>query len=101
MAIGSQSKRKKGPAITKAQVSAEVIIVEINQEPIELYKVLKIENLVEGGGEAKIRIANGEVMLNGLVETRKRKKVYHNDEVEYLGQVLKIKTLNRDYCNEQ
>ena len=45
----------------------------------------------EGGGEAKVRIANGEVMLNGLVETRKRKKVYHDDEVEYLGQVLKVK----------
>jgi ribosome-associated protein len=91
MAIGSQHKKKKGPATTKAKTAAEVIIVEVNIEPIELYKILKIENLVEGGGEAKVRIANGEVMLNGLVETRKRKKVYNNDEIEYLGQVLKVK----------
>ena len=92
MAIGSRNKKKKGPAATPAKVvGSGNVIVEVNVEPIELYKILKIENLVEGGGEAKVRIANGEVMLNGLIETRKRKKVYHNDEVEYLGQVITVK----------
>ena len=80
--------RRKKPAVETSKQQAT--IVEVNIEPIELYKILKIENLVEGGGEAKIRIAGGEVMLNGLVETRKRKKVYHDDEVEYMGELLKI-----------
>lgn len=91
MAIGSRNKKVKGPATTQPASKDQVVIVEVNVEPIELYKILKIENLVEGGGEAKVRIANGEVMLNGLIETRKRKKVYHNDEVEYLGQVITVK----------
>lgn len=92
MAIGSRNKKKKGPAKTPVKVvGSGTVIVEVNVEPIELYKILKIENLVEGGGEAKVRITNGEVMLNGLIETRKRKKVYHDDEVEYLGQTLKVK----------
>lgn len=90
MVIG---RRKKPPVLTQEQPH---VIVEVNVEPIELYKILKIENLVEGGGEAKIRIANGEVMLNGLIETRKRKKVYHDDEVEYQGQVMKVKVQDRE-----
>lgn len=80
--------RRKKPTVELKTVQAT--IVEVNVEPIELYKILKIENLVEGGGEAKVRIANGEVLLNGLIETRKRKKVYHDDEVEYMGVVLKV-----------
>jgi len=83
MVIG---RRKKPPVLAELPL----VIVEVNAEPIELYKVLKIENLVEGGGEAKVRISNGEVMLNGLIETRKRKKVYHGDEVEYQGQMMKV-----------
>ncbi|NRA83584.1 MAG: RNA-binding S4 domain-containing protein [Gammaproteobacteria bacterium] len=93
MTIGSRNKKKKGPAFTPKVITNEVVIVEVNVEPIELYKILKIENLVEGGGEAKVRIANGEVMLNGLIETRKRKKVYNDDEVEYLGQIMKVKVI--------
>ncbi|MDP2561847.1 RNA-binding S4 domain-containing protein [Psychrobium sp. 1_MG-2023] len=84
MVIG---RRKKPKAVVLEPLET---IVEVNVEPIELYKVLKIENLVEGGGEAKIRISQGEVMLNGLIETRKRKKVYHGDVVEYQGQLLKV-----------
>ncbi|HKI62154.1 MAG TPA: RNA-binding S4 domain-containing protein, partial [Mariprofundaceae bacterium] len=33
--------------------------VEISKEPIELYKLLKFENLVSSGGEAKHVIAEG------------------------------------------
>ncbi len=60
-------------------------LVEINQEPTELYKILKIENCVSGGGEAKQAIAEGYVLLNGEVETRKRKKVYAGDLVSFNG----------------
>jgi len=84
--------RRKKPAVETS--APQATIVEVNVEPIELYKILKIENLVEGGGEAKIRIANGEVLLNGLIETRKRKKVYHDDEVEYMGELLKVQYVN-------
>lgn len=57
--------------------------VEINKEPIELYKILKFEGLVESGGEAKSVIADGQVLLNGKVETQKRKKIMSGDIVEF------------------
>ncbi|WP_068545458.1 RNA-binding S4 domain-containing protein [Thalassotalea crassostreae] len=66
----------------------EVLAIEINEEPIELYKLLKIANLVGGGGEAKVVISEGYVFLNGEVETQKRKKVYVEDIVQFNGEAI-------------
>ena len=41
--------------------------VEITKEPIELYKILKFENMVASGGEAKQVITEGRVLVNGTV----------------------------------
>jgi ribosome-associated protein len=57
--------------------------IEISEEPIELYKILKFENLVASGGEAKQVISEGQVMVNGKVEIRKRKKIFSGDVVEF------------------
>lgn len=65
-------------------------LVEINQEPTELYKILKFENIVCGGGEAKRVISDGYVYLNGEVETRKRKKVYAGDLISFNGHYFQI-----------
>jgi ribosome-associated protein len=64
--------------------------VEIYREPVELYKLLKFEGLVSSGGEAKILIAEGQVKVNGIVETRKRKKIMAGDLVEFAGETLRI-----------
>ena len=64
--------------------------IEINREPVELYKILKFENIVSSGGEAKTVIDEGHVMLNGLVETRKRKKIISGDIIEFMGNEFKI-----------
>ena len=64
--------------------------VRINSEPVELYKILKFENLVMSGGEAKHVIVEGMVTLNGEIETRKRKKIFAGDTIEFGGQVLRI-----------
>ena len=64
--------------------------IEIREEPIDLVKLLKLDHQVSGGGEAKVLLAEGGVRLNGEVETRKRKKVYHDDVVEYRGRVLRV-----------
>ena len=50
------------------------IIAELEEEFVELYKILKFEGLVDSGGMAKQIIADGQVIVNGEVETRKRKK---------------------------
>ncbi len=57
--------------------------VEISRQPVELYKLLKFEALVTSGGEAKNVIAAGLVLVNGEVETRKRKKLVAGDIVEF------------------
>ena len=51
------------------------------REYIELQQALKVANFVETGGEAKHRIQGGEVMVNGEVETRRRRKLYPGDVV--------------------
>ena len=65
-------------------------LVEIKQEPTELCKILKLENMVSGGGEAKQVISDGYVLLNGEVETRKRKKVYAGDLLTFNEQHFQI-----------
>ena len=65
--------------------------VNITSEPVELYKILKFEGLVDSGGEAKSVIAAGQVTVNGQVETRKRKKIVSGDTVVYGSETLRIR----------
>jgi len=65
-------------------------VVEITQEPVELYKILKFEGLVSSGGEAKLLIGDGQVSVNGETETRRRKKIMDGDVIEFRGEQLKI-----------
>jgi ribosome-associated protein len=64
--------------------------IEIYAQPIALYQLLKLEALVSSGGEAKIAIDNGRVLVNGEVETRRRKKILAGDTIEFEGQSFEI-----------
>ena len=57
--------------------------VELTKEPVELYKILKFEGMASSGGEAKLVIEQGQVLVNGKVETRKRKKIVSGDIIEF------------------
>lgn len=61
-----------------------------NHEYIELNKLLKILNLVESGGQANMMIKEEEVLLNGELETRKRKKLFKGDVIEFMGDRVEI-----------
>ena len=74
-------------------MSEQLPLIEISSQPIELCKLLKVANMVSGGGEAKIVISEGYVLLNGEVETQKRKKVYDKDIVEFNGDIIAV-----NYC---
>ncbi|MBC2755381.1 MAG: RNA-binding S4 domain-containing protein [Desulfobacteraceae bacterium] len=67
-----------------------MMLVGIREAPVELYKILKMENLVASGGEAKFMIADGLVTVNGEIETRKRKKIFPGDVVEFDGNKLQV-----------
>ncbi|OZS42818.1 RNA-binding S4 domain-containing protein [Photobacterium sanguinicancri] len=65
------------------EYEVEALEVEVSAQPIELYKVLKIANVVSGGGEAKFAISEGYVGVNGELEQRKRRKLYDGDVIEF------------------
>lgn len=69
--------------------------IEIYAEPIALYQILKFEALVSSGGEAKVAIDDGRVLVNGEVETRRRKKIIAGDIIEFEKQQFKI-VLNQE-----
>ena len=59
-------------------------------EFIELYKILKLEGMASSGGEAKAVIAEGQVLVNGMIETQKRKKIVVGDIIEFRGKRICI-----------
>jgi len=64
--------------------------VEVSKEPLELYKILKFEGMVSSGGEAKSVISEGHVLVNGKIETRKRKQIVSGDIVEFGEEKIRI-----------
>lgn len=69
--------------MSEEEYEVEALAVEVSNQPIELYKVLKIANAVSGGGEAKFAISEGYVAVNGELEQRKRRKMYDGDVIEF------------------
>ncbi|MGB7342860.1 MAG: RNA-binding S4 domain-containing protein [Pirellulaceae bacterium] len=57
---------------------------------IRLDDFLKRHGLVGTGGEAKIRIQTGEVLVNGVVETRRRKQLALGDVVQAVGESITV-----------
>jgi ribosome-associated protein len=62
--------------------------VDIDKEPVELYKILKFEGLTTTGGEAKLLIGDGQVTVNGDVETRRRRKMLSGDIIGFRGEEI-------------
>ena len=57
---------------------------------IELNKLMKIMQLVGSGGEAKQFIDEGLVLVNGQVETQRRKKLRKGDVVAFEGEEVQV-----------
>ena len=60
--------------------------IKIKTPYIELDSFLKFASLVGTGGEAKLVIQGGEVLLNGEVCTMRKKKLYVGDTVSFDGE---------------
>ena len=59
--------------------------VAINTEFIKLGQLLKFASIVGTGSDAKMRIADGIVKVNGVVVTERGKKIQPGDVVEVEG----------------
>ena len=63
----------------------------MEEEPtITLGQALKASDLVGSGGEAKVLIQAGEVLVNGEVETRRGRKLVAGDVVEVGDERLEV-----------
>ena len=60
------------------------------KEYIKLDQFLKLAGLVESGGEAKQMIQSGQATVNGTIETRRGRKLYHNDVVVVDGEEMVV-----------
>ncbi|MDD6428108.1 MAG: RNA-binding S4 domain-containing protein [Lachnospiraceae bacterium] len=67
-----------------------VINIRETDEFIKLGQLLKKAGLVSSGVEAKEVIQNGEVTVNGETDTRRGRKLYEGDVVEYDGEEIKV-----------
>ena len=65
-------------------------IIKLRDDFIKLGQALKAARLVESGVEAKEFIVQGLVVVNGEVETRRGRKLYDGDEVEFDGDKISI-----------
>lgn len=63
---------------------------ELNDEYIELFKLLKVLDLVDSGAEAKLIVSEGHVKRNGEVELRKRAKIRSGDVIEVAEVVIEV-----------
>jgi ribosome-associated protein len=65
-------------------------VSEPNPVAMTLDQFLKQSGIVGSGGQAKVLIQSGEVLLNGVVETRRGKKLASGDIVNVAGQQLEF-----------
>jgi ribosome-associated protein len=57
---------------------------------IKLDQFLKLVGISPTGGQAKLMIQNGDVKVNGEVETRRGRQLVPSDEVTVEGKTLKV-----------
>ena len=64
--------------------------LKIKTEYITLQQLLKIEDIISSGGEAKYFLSNNEVYVNGELENRRGRKLYPNDVIKVASKEFKI-----------
>ena len=64
--------------------------IKITGEFIKLDALLKFANLVSSGGEAKILIADGQVLVNNEICTQRGKKLRSGDTISLANETVVI-----------
>ena len=66
-------------------------VIEITTEYIKLQDLLKLASVAATGGEAKIMVQNGDVLVNGEICTQRGRKIRPGDDVLANGQHYTVK----------
>ena len=69
----------------------EDLSITIKDEYIKLGQALKLAGLVSSGVDAKFLIQDGQVKVNGEVDTRRGKKLRPGDTFEFENKVVLVK----------
>jgi ribosome-associated protein len=64
--------------------------IEIRGDMIRLGQLLKLADLAGSGGEARALVADGEVTVNGEVETRRGRQLHRGDVVAVGDEAVRI-----------
>ena len=67
------------------------MVFELKDDYIELFKLIKVLDLVDSGAQAKLIIGDGYVQRNGEVELRKRAKIRSGDVINVADAIVEVK----------
>lgn len=65
--------------------------IKIYTKYITLGQFLKIADIIQTGGEAKMYLSDATVLVNGINDTRRGRKLREGDVIEVENQVFVIK----------
>ena len=68
----------------------DVLTFKLRGEHVALCDLLKLVGIADSGGQGKLMIANGDVTVDGLPESRKTAKIRANQTVQCLGQTIQV-----------
>lgn len=66
--------------------------LQIRDDFIKLGQALKLAGIADSGIDAKIMIADGNVLVNGEKETRRGRKLHEGDQVSGKDQTFVVHT---------
>lgn len=58
--------------------------IKITTDYITLQQLLKMEDFISSGGQAKYFLASNEIYVNNEIEQRRGRKLYPNDIIEII-----------------
>ncbi len=64
--------------------------VQIRDESIRLGQLLKLADLIDNGADAKPLLAEGRVLVNGEVETRRGRQLVRGDVVAVGSDAVRV-----------
>ena len=73
----------------------EAIRFELQGEYIELNQLLKLAGLCPSGGAGKMLVSDGRVKVDGKVELRRTCKIRSGQVVEFDGQRIEVRSVDR------
>jgi ribosome-associated protein len=74
----------------REQEKNEAKSMTTNPDIIKLDQFLKVVGAVQTGGEAKLLIQDGQVKVNGQLETRRGRKLVKGDRVYTMGETYTV-----------